>query len=57
SSGQAEELMERIVQTGLPKGMSYEWTDLTYQKILAGDSSLYIYPLCLLLVFLVLAAQ
>jgi multidrug efflux system outer membrane protein len=36
--------------------MTYEWTDLTYQRILAGNTALYVYPLCLLLVFLVLAA-
>src|SRR6202012_3390899 len=40
----------------LPRGMSYEWTELTYQRILAGNAALYVYPLCLLLVFLVLAA-
>jgi predicted RND superfamily exporter protein len=37
--------------------MTYEWTDLTYQRILAGNSAIYVYPLCILLVFLVLAAQ
>ena len=41
----------------LPKGMTFEWTDLTYQRILAGNTAVYIYPLCILLVFLVLAAQ
>src|SRR6266699_755096 len=37
-------------------GAVFEWTDLTYQRILAGDAAIYVYPLCLLLVFLVLAA-
>jgi multidrug efflux pump subunit AcrB len=41
----------------LPKGMAFEWTDLTYQRILAGNTAVYVYPLCILLVFLVLAAQ
>ena len=41
----------------LPKGMSFEWTDLTYQQILAGNTALLVFPLCVLLVFLVLAAQ
>src|SRR5262249_13814890 len=36
---------------------SFEWTDLTYQQILAGNSTLLIFPLSILLVFLVLAAQ
>ena len=37
--------------------MSYEWTDLTFQQILAGNTMVYIFPLVVLLVFLVLAAQ
>ena len=57
SSGQAEAIMAEIMQRKLAKGMAFEWTDLTYQRILAGNSAVYIYPLCILLVFLVLAAQ
>jgi multidrug efflux pump len=37
--------------------MAFEWTDLTYQRIIAGNTAIYVYPFCLLLVFLVLAAQ
>ncbi len=36
--------------------MAYEWTELTYQRILAGNTAIYVDPLCILLVFLVLAA-
>jgi multidrug efflux pump len=36
--------------------MTYEWTDLTYQQILSGDTALLVFPLCVLLAFLVLAA-
>jgi multidrug efflux pump len=57
SSGQAEALIARLAGENLPKGMTFEWTDLTYQRVLAGNSAIYVYPLCLLLVFLVLAAQ
>jgi multidrug efflux pump len=57
SSGQAQAAMEEIVKASLPKGISYEWTDLTYQDILAGNTMIYVFPLCVLLVFLVLAAQ
>ncbi len=57
SSGQAEAAMAQLAQENLPQGMKYEWTDLTYQKILAGNSAVYVFPLCILLVFLVLAAQ
>src|SRR5271154_5970993 len=56
SSGQAEAAMSKLVAENLPRGMAYEWTELTYQRILAGNTALYVYPLCLLLVFLVLAA-
>ena len=37
--------------------MSYEWTDLAFQQIDAGDAALFVFPLCVLFVFLVLAAQ
>ena len=57
SSGQAEAAMERLLREELPNGMSYEWTDLTYQQILAGNTALLVFPLCVLLAFLVLAAQ
>jgi len=57
SSGQAEAAIAKIINNNLPKGMALEWTELTYQRILAGNSAVYVYPLCVLLVFLVLAAQ
>ena len=56
SSGQAEAAIAKIADDNLPRGMRYEWTDLTYQRILAGNTMIYVGPLCLLLVFLVLAA-
>ena len=57
SSGQAQDAITRILHETLPQGMSFEWTELTYQQILAGNTAVYIFPLCILLVFLVLAAQ
>ena len=57
SSGQAREAIERIAKETLPKGISFEWTELTYQEILAGNSAFLVFPLAILLVFLVLAAQ
>ncbi len=57
SSGQAQQAIERIAAETLPKGISYEWTELTYQEILAGNSAVLVFPLAILLVFLVLAAQ
>jgi multidrug efflux pump len=57
SSGEAQAAIERILQETLPQGITYEWTDLTYQQILAGNAALLVFPLVVLLVFLVLAAQ
>jgi multidrug efflux pump len=57
SSGQAQAAIERIATETLPRGIRFEWTDLTYQEILAGNTAYLVLPLCVLLVFLVLAAQ
>jgi multidrug efflux pump len=57
SSGQAQDAMTKILDETLPQGMGFEWTELTYQQILAGNTAIFIFPLCILLVFLVLAAQ
>ncbi|MGP2890194.1 efflux RND transporter permease subunit [Serratia marcescens] len=57
SSGQAAALMERLAKETLPEGMTVEWTDLTYQQKLAGDAALFIFPLCVLLAYLILATQ
>ncbi|MCX5465251.1 MULTISPECIES: efflux RND transporter permease subunit [Alcaligenes] len=57
SSGQATDAIEKILEETLPEGMVYEWTDLVYQEKQAGNSALYIFPLAVLLAFLILAAQ
>ncbi|MET1077706.1 MAG: efflux RND transporter permease subunit [Pseudomonas sp.] len=57
SSGQAEAAIAKLLKEELPNGMSFEWTELTYQQILAGNSAIFVFPLCVLLAFLVLAAQ
>jgi multidrug efflux pump len=56
STGQAKAVMEKILDENLPNGVKYEWTDLTYQEVIAGNSSVFVFPLCVLLVVLVLAA-
>ncbi|WP_244829483.1 efflux RND transporter permease subunit [Caballeronia sp. TF1N1] len=56
SSGQAQAAAERIAAEVLPRGIKFEWTDLTYQQILAGNAALWVFPISVLLVFLVLAA-
>jgi multidrug efflux pump len=56
SSGQAQAAMEKLAHDMLPNGLSFEWTDLTYQQILAGNTAVLVFPLCVLLVFLVLSS-
>src|SRR5215210_1266774 len=57
SSGQAEAAMEGLMREVLPNGIGYEWTDLSYQQRLSGNTAVFIFPLCVILVLLVLAAQ
>jgi hydrophobe/amphiphile efflux-1 (HAE1) family protein len=56
-SAYAIKTMEALAAQVLPPGISYEWTDLTYQQTTAGNAGLLVFPLCVLLVYLVLAAQ
>jgi multidrug efflux pump len=49
--------MEKLAASHLPPQYSYQWTELVLQQKLAGNSALYIFPLCVLFVFLALAAQ
>src|SRR5206468_3711613 len=57
SSGQMIQKLERLAREQLPEGFSIEWTDLTYQQIIAGNTIVFIFPLCVVFAFLVLAAQ
>src|SRR5260370_35479409 len=57
STGQSESAIAKLLDEQLPNGMKYEWTELTYQKILAGNTMVYIFPLSVFIVYLVLAPQ
>ena len=57
SSGQAIDAMERLAKKILPDGISFEWTNLSYQQKQAGNAIVFLFPLAVLFVFLVLAAQ
>src|SRR5277367_1916551 len=57
SSTTGIETMTRLAEETLPSGFSYEWTDLSYQQVTGGNSGLYVFPICVLFVYLVLAAQ
>ena len=57
STGQVIAAVEKAARETLPQGIGFEWTDLSYQQTSAGNTAIYIFPLCVLFVFLVLAAQ
>ncbi|WP_010629905.1 efflux RND transporter permease subunit [Halomonas sp. KM-1] len=56
SSSQAIQVVEQLAAGVLPAGMSFEWTDLSYQQVNQGGAALVVFPLAILLVFLALAA-
>jgi hydrophobe/amphiphile efflux-1 (HAE1) family protein len=57
SSATAIEIMKHLADETLPSGFSYDWTDLSYQQVNGANSGLYVFPICVLFVYLVLAAQ
>jgi multidrug efflux pump len=57
SSSQATAAMERVLKDTLPNGFGYEWTDLTFQQKSAGNTALLVFPICVMLVFLILSSQ
>ncbi len=56
SSAQAMDTLTALADKTLPAGMAFEWTDLSYQQATQGNAALVVFPLAILLVFLVLAA-
>ena len=57
SSGEAIKIMQELAEKVLPPGMKIEWTELSLLQIMAGNTAAYVFPLCVLMMFLVLAAQ
>ncbi len=57
SSGQAIDIMNQLMNTELPPGFDFEWTELSLQQVLAGNVALLVFPLSVVFVFLALAAQ
>jgi multidrug efflux pump len=57
STGDAIGAVERLAREKLPEGMTISWTDLAYQERLAGNTAIFIFPLCVLFVFLVHSAE
>ncbi len=57
SSGQAIDIMTELMETDLPPGFGFEWTELSLQQVLAGNVAFLVFPLSVIFVFLALAAQ
>ncbi|HEY5793328.1 MAG TPA: efflux RND transporter permease subunit, partial [Chthoniobacterales bacterium] len=56
STGQVIQALEETARATLPATYGFEWTETALQEILAGNSALYVFPMCVLFVFLLLAA-
>lgn len=57
SSGDAIRAIEEVAKTSLPRGYTYEWSGMTREEVLSGNQVIYIFLICLLFVYLLLAAQ
>ena len=57
SSGDAIRAVERISKEVLPRGYGYEWSGVTREEIESGSQAIYIFLICLVFVYLLLAAQ
>lgn len=57
SSGQAIDIMASLAKKDLPAGFTFEWTELAFQEETAGNTALFIFPLCVLFVFLTHSAE
>ena len=57
STGQAIAAIDRLAKERLPDGFAYDWTELTYQQIIAGNTAPIAFGLAVVFVFLLLAAQ
>jgi len=57
SSGEAIAAVERVAADALPQGYEIEWSGMTREQILSGNQAVYVFALCLLFVYLILAAQ
>jgi HAE1 family hydrophobic/amphiphilic exporter-1 len=56
SSGQTMDALKEVAAKVLPQGYGYEWSGLSYEEIVAGGQTIYIFMFSLIFVFLFLAA-
>ena len=57
STGDAIKAINEVAEKKLPRGYTHEWSGMTREEVLAGNQSIYIFAICLLFVYLLLAAQ
>jgi multidrug efflux pump len=57
ASGEGLALMQQLAGRELPRGMAYEWTEMSFLETLAGNTALVVFACAVVMVFLVLAAQ
>lgn len=57
SSGDAIKAIEEVADEKLPRGFTFDWSGMTREEILSGSQAIYIFMICLLFVYLLLAAQ
>jgi multidrug efflux pump len=57
STGEAMKILDGLAEKILPPGMGIEWTEISLLELIAGNTAVFIFPFCVLMVFLVLAAQ
>lgn len=57
SSGDAIKAIEKVAEKELPRGFGFEWSGMTREQILSGNQAAYIFLICIVFVYLLLAAQ
>src|SRR5262249_27676975 len=57
SSGQGVALVKELASQELPRAMAFDWTELTFLQLQAGNTAIFVFALAVVFVFLVLAAQ
>ncbi len=57
SSGEAIQAVQAAADKVLPRGFDYEWSGMTREQILSGNQAVYIFAICLVFVYLILAGQ
>jgi len=57
SSGDLIKRIENLAEEKLPRGFTYEWSGITREEVISGNQAIYIFIICLVFVYLLLAAQ